>query len=636
MHASLLRVRGRCLVAALVCTVALPVGPFTAAVSHAAAPQQAGDPSAYLPIGPLLLADTAAGDCGCTQLDAHTIRVQVAGRDDIGADISAAALTVTAGAAAGPGFVSAYPAGQVRPDTSILNLSVTARTSNSAIIPIGIDGAVDLYVSSAAPLTVVVMGTFTPTPIASAGRFVPSAPTRLIDTRDTVAGGLAAGGSVTVPLPAGVDTDARAVVVNVTSAGAPGAGQLTAHPEGGTPPAAWFLTPDGSRTARAASVILGVAPGGFVITTSVGGHVIVDLVGWFTGESASESADGLFVPVAPMRLLDTRSQPSRLWAGGAREVALPVPDAVALVTNVTAVRPDGAGFVTAHPAGTTRPITSSVNAAARDATTPNLAVTTTSTRGTSYFSSRGTDLVVDLTGYFTGTPGAAPLPVPPNTAPVPRVLMIGDSTLGGFVDVPRATTSFRGFAPVLDAKPCRRLVRKSCVSSFTHIAPNTALEAINSAAGTFDIVVIKTGYNDSSTTLAADVATLMSAARAKGARFVMWFTFSESNKPGWYDTHNAILTSLAGSAAYPDLVVANWRAYAAASSGWYSSDRIHLLTTGVYATGDYISRWVASLTRLPCPMPWTVGGALSNPCPTPDAYRVSVGTYPALRSLYGF
>ena len=42
------------------------------------------------------------------------------------------------------------------------------------------------------------------------------------------------------------------------------------------------------------------------ITSHGGGHVIVDLVGWFTGESAERSAAGLFVPQAPQRLLDQR------------------------------------------------------------------------------------------------------------------------------------------------------------------------------------------------------------------------------------------------------------------------------------------------------------------------------------------
>ena len=61
------------------------------------------------------------------------------------------------------------------------------------------------------------------------------------------------------------------------------------------------------------------------------------------------------------------------------------------------------------------------------------------------------------------------------------MLLVGDSTLGGFVDVPQAKASLRGFVPILDARPCRRLARPSCRSAFTNVVPNTAVEAIAAA-----------------------------------------------------------------------------------------------------------------------------------------------------------
>ena len=38
-----------------------------------------------------------------------------------------------------------------------------------------------------------------------------------------------------------------------------------------------------------------------------GGHVVVDITGWFTGATAAASSEGLFTPVDPTRLLDTRT-----------------------------------------------------------------------------------------------------------------------------------------------------------------------------------------------------------------------------------------------------------------------------------------------------------------------------------------
>ncbi|MGB8861642.1 MAG: SGNH/GDSL hydrolase family protein [Ilumatobacteraceae bacterium] len=593
-----------------------------------------GTAAKFQSVAPTRLADTRQPACGCTRLDEHTIRVVVAGRGPIATGISSAAITITAAGASAPGFVTIFPAGQERPDTSVLNLPVGAATSNSTIIPIGTDGAVDLYTSVSASLIVDITGTFTPAATAADGRFQPMSPTRVLDTRSAGPVGLKAGGSVTVPLPPGVDAGALAVAVNVTSVGA-GAGFLTGYAAGSEPPSTSFMNPDGSGSPRAASVILPTSPTGFTIASSSGGHVIVDVVGWFTGTGAATSADGLLMAVAPTRLLDTRISAPRVWPGGTREVPLPVPAAVALVTNLTMVGPDSPGFVAAYPAGVTRPSTSSVNAPGRNATTPNFAITVPSSRGTAYYASGGTDLLVDLTGYFTGAPVAATLAPPPNPAPIPRVLMVGDSTLGGLFEIPRTRGALRGFEYVLDTKPCRRLVRASCVSAFTHYAPNTAQNAIDTAAGSFDVVVIKTGYNDAAADFEAAIPVIMDAARAKGAKVVVWFTYSEGKSPGAYNTQNATLKRLAGSTAFPDLVVADWRTYAANTSGWYAADRVHLATAGVWATADYISRWVANTNHLVCPMPWTVGGSRPDPCPSPDDTFVQTGAPPGLQALYG-
>jgi hypothetical protein len=528
-----------------------------------------------------------------------------------------------------------FPSGQARPETSTLNLVTGEDASNSTIVSVGASGSIDLFASVATELIVDITGVFRPAAVASGGRFRPTVPSRLLDTRSTAAAGLEPGASVTVPLPAGVASDARAVVVNVTSVGAMRRGFLTGYAAGAAPPATSFLNTDGNGVARAASVILAVSAGGVTIATSAGGHVLVDLVGWFTGDSAQPASDGLLVAVAPTRLLDTRSDLPRVWAAGTRELPLSLTNAAALVTNVTAVETDGVGFVTAYPAGTPLPPTSSLNVARRNKTTPNLAITTVSTRGTAYYSNRGTDLIVDLTGYFTGAPGEAGEPVPPNVAPVPRVLMIGDSTLGGLVAIKPAQSALRGFTPLLDARGCRLLVHPSCTSRLTPVAPNTALEAINGASGSFDIVVIKTGYNDAARDFAWSAGIIIDAARAKGAQEIIWLTYSESTTAGSYNVRNAYLKSLVGTPEFPDLAVADWRAYASASSGWYADDRVHLSTLGVWATADYISRWVTHVSHLPCPLPWTVGAPVDNPCPSPDDIVLATSTTPNLRALYG-
>ena len=628
------------LIGALTAITSVALVPIAAlGPSHAVAgtaPPVVGAPSRYAPVGPLRLADTRAATCGCAPVDAATIRVQIAGRDGIATGITAAAVTITATRTSGTGFVTVYPAGTLRPETSILNVETGSDTANSGIVPVSADGAIDVYANVATDLIVDVTGTFTEVAGgATAGRFMPVVPSRLLDTR---AGGgvpLAPSGRVNILLPAGVDADATAVAVNVTSVGAPVAGFFSAFPAGADGSDASFMNPDGSGDPRAAQVIVPVTPGGFTIATTSGGHVIVDLVGWFTGPSAPSSNDGRFVPTAPTRMLDTRRDQPRVWRGGTRELGLPLSDAAAIVTNVTLTRTDEAGFVTAYPAGTELPTTSSVNATTRDDSVPNLAITRTSERGTAYFSDRGTDLIVDITGYFIGTPVASPLPVPSNDRPPSRVLIVGDSTLAAVRFIPGAPGAMRGFDPVLDAEPCRRLVYPSCLSNTTNRVPNTAYEAITTTPGWVDAVIIMTGYNDWFDDFGYLFDTIVRAARAKGARQIVWLTYSEGGQSPTanraYQLNNADLRRVAAQPSYSDVQVADWNAYNHRGDNWVWPDGIHLTNRGAFGLADYFSRWFAHLEGRPCAAPWTGGGPLDDPCPDPDGTGIAAD----IRSVYG-
>ena len=535
---------------AVVLAVAAPAMPLSPVALPAGA---AGETSRFVAIAPVRLTDTRVTPCTCSRIDQHTISVAVTGQLSAATlpagDVVAAAVTITSTTSTGSGFITAYPAGSTRPPTSTLNARSGRDTSNSSIVSLGAGGAVEVYAQTATDLVVDVTGVFVAAATSTAGRFRPVTPTRLLDTRDAGQAVLVPGATVTIPLPASVAGDATAVAVNVTSVGVPAAGFLTGYAAGSTPPPTSFLNPDGSGSAQAASVILPVSSTGFVIASSTGGHVIVDLVGWFTGASSTAGADGLFVPLALARVLDTRATGPRLWPGGTREIAAVNPAAAAIVTNVTLASPDDPGFVTAYPAGTPRPSTSSINAAGRDALAANMAITPVSTRGSAYFSSRGTDLVVDIAGYFTGSPVAATLTPEPNVAPVPRVLLLGDSTLGVLNVVPQSQAALRGFVPVVDAEPCRRLVRPSCRSAFTNRIPNTAVEAIAATPGPLDMVVMRGGYNDGSVGFDAAVDAVVRAARARGVRWVVWLTYSDGtgNQVTTYLRHNATLRQMAAS-----------------------------------------------------------------------------------------
>ena len=151
-----------------------------------------------------------------------------------------------------------------------------------------------------------------------------------------------------------------------------------------TRPTASVLNLDAAGQTRAAGGIHPVDAGGLAIFLSGGGHVVVDITGWFTGATAAASSEGLFTPVDPTRLLDTRTTTAPatgtpLPPDGTIDVASPI-GAGTLAFNLTSV--DGApGFVTAYPAGSTRPLASNVNPAGGGDTVANFAIVPASTTG---------------------------------------------------------------------------------------------------------------------------------------------------------------------------------------------------------------------------------------------------------------
>ncbi|MCU1502729.1 MAG: hypothetical protein JWM12_2083, partial [Ilumatobacteraceae bacterium] len=87
------------LVATFVAGAALAAAPSTWASTPtptvAATGATPASTSRFEAIRPTRLADTREADCGCTPVDADTVRVTIAGRNGIPSDIVAAAVTVT-------------------------------------------------------------------------------------------------------------------------------------------------------------------------------------------------------------------------------------------------------------------------------------------------------------------------------------------------------------------------------------------------------------------------------------------------------------------------------------------------------------------------------------------------------------
>ncbi|WP_329565297.1 PKD domain-containing protein [Kitasatospora sp. NBC_01266] len=120
---------------------------------------------------------------------------------------------------------------------------------------------------------------------------------------------------------------------------------------------------------------------------------------------------GAFHPTTPMRLLDTRTLPSSVAAGGTFDLQL-LPNysnyfgyqqPTAVVLNVTAVSKGRDGHVTVYPTGSKQPTTSSVNYVGGQAVPNLITVPVGPTGAVSFANSWGgdVDLVVDISGFYS-------------------------------------------------------------------------------------------------------------------------------------------------------------------------------------------------------------------------------------------
>ena len=106
--------------------------------------------------------------------------------------------------------------------------------------------------------------------------------------------------------------DAQSVVLNVTAISGTAGTFLTVFPGGAAVPTASNLNVP-AQTNQANLVVVALGTGGQVsIYNSLGSiNVAVDVEGYFAAPSGSSSVPGLFHPIAPLRICDTRRSPAR-------------------------------------------------------------------------------------------------------------------------------------------------------------------------------------------------------------------------------------------------------------------------------------------------------------------------------------
>ncbi|MFO0609994.1 MAG: phosphodiester glycosidase family protein [Polyangiales bacterium] len=247
------------------------------------------------------------------------------------------------------------------------------------------------------------------TALTAPSRFRPATPTRLFDTRspETSARLARSDGSAAGPLSiassgsyrdwaaAGVASDATAAWLNVTAVANTSGGYVVVFPHGRPRPGTSNVNYDPSRiVANAVPVAFGDgAQVDFAAHTAV--DVVADLAGSFGPTGAGLS------PVAPTRVLDTRTPVAPLRGGVPREVDVRAPaGATGVVATVAVVAGSSPGFLTAAPCGAPTPPTSNVNFAAGDVVANAVASGLGGGR-LCLTSSVDADVVVDVTGYLS-------------------------------------------------------------------------------------------------------------------------------------------------------------------------------------------------------------------------------------------
>lgn len=380
-----------------------PVGDLSAPQPPASAATGAVQPQAstlFTPLTPVRAADTRSGQA---VQSGWQLLVTVGGYYGVPANAAAVVVNVTATQPAGGGHLRVYPCGQALPNASTLNYVAGRSVANSAMVALGTSGRVCVYTSTTTHILVDVTGYF---PAGAA--FTPRSPVRVADTRPGQPVALPAtkvpvtsGGTLQVPIGGanGVPADAKAVVVNVTATQPAGGGHLRVFPCGQALPNASTLNyATGASVANSAVIALGTG-GKVCIYSPTQTHVIVDVTGFFTAVSP-------YAPLTPVRAADTRAGTSLTggWqllvkVGGSFGVPA---NAAAVVLNVTATQPSGAGHLRVYPCGQPLPTASTLNYIA-GASVANGAIVALGTEGkVCVYSPTTTHVLVDVAGYVPG------------------------------------------------------------------------------------------------------------------------------------------------------------------------------------------------------------------------------------------
>ncbi len=251
----------------------------------------------------------------------------------------------------------------------------------------------------------------------------------------------------------GVPANASAIVANITAVAPSNNGYLTVFPSGTTEPLASSLNFSANEIAVANLVQIPIGTNGAitVISPISAVDVIVDVEGYI---APAITTAGLFNPVAPTRIVDTRNgAPSNLQdtnhfvtANSTINVqatgfgGVPLSGVEAVAVNITVTDTIGSGFLVAYPSNSTSS-SSTLNFTAGQSV-PNRAIVSLSPTGgfTIEVARAGADVIVDVNGWYTNSQSStgyqfhpvSPVRIADSRTPTNPPLQLAGSTFAAF------------------------------------------------------------------------------------------------------------------------------------------------------------------------------------------------------------
>lgn len=396
------------------------VGAFTLRITQEQVQQPTYGAVRFVPVVPCRITDTrnATGPFGGPIMTGGQVREFAVPSSSCGIPSTAKAysLNVTVVPSSTLGYLTLWPAGAAQPFVSTLNSFDGSVVANAAIVPAGTNGAIDVFVTDATHVILDINGYFVSDTTGQGLSLYTAPPCRIADTR--IGSGLFGAPAFTTnqtrdfPIPqssCAIPSSAQAYSMNVTVVPPAPLSFLTAWPTGQTRPFVSTLNSfQGAVVANAAIVPAGTNGAMSVFVTDAT-DVVLDINGYFAPPGSANALR--FFPVAPCRVADTRLATGTfggptMTAGATRDFPIPssacgIPsNAQAYSLNVTVVPQEALPFLTAWPAGSARPLVSTLNSFLGKVVANAAIVPAGSSGAISVYVTGRTDVVLDINGYF--------------------------------------------------------------------------------------------------------------------------------------------------------------------------------------------------------------------------------------------